>query len=67
MSALQIKSQLEELLAERALANGEGLSANRLYMLELDAEIAATHTALVATAVTEIATLRAELFGPDVG
>lgn len=67
MSALQIKSQLEELQAERALAASEGLSANRPYMVDLEAEIAATHTALVATAVTEIATLRAELFGPDVG
>ena len=67
MSALQIKSQLEELRAERAQALAGGQSANRPYMLDLEAEIAATHTALVATAVTEIATLRAELFGPDVG
>ena len=67
MSALQIKSQLEDLQAERALAEIAGLGGNGTYMLDLQGEIAATHTALVATAVTEIATLRAELFGPQVG
>ena len=67
MSALQIKSQLEDLQAERALAQTAGLGANRTYMLDLEGEIAATQTALVATAVTEIATLRAELFGAQVG
>ena len=67
MSALQIKSQLEDLQAERALAQIAGLGANGTYMLDLDGEITATRTALVATAVTEIATLRAELFGPQVG
>ena len=67
MSALQIKSQLEDLQAERVLAEIEGLGANRAYVLDLEGEIAATRTAFIATAVTEIATLRAELFGPDVG
>ncbi len=67
MSALRIKSQLEDLQAERAFAEIAGLGDNGTYMLDLEGEIAATQTALVATAVTEIATLRAELFGPQVG
>ena len=67
MSALQFKSALEDPQAEPALAQIAGLGANGTYMLDLDGEIAATHSALVATAVTEIATLRAEWFGPQVG
>lgn len=67
MSALQIKSQLESLQVERVLAEIEGLNANRAYVLDLEGAIAATRTAFIATAVTEIATLRAELFGPQVG
>lgn len=67
MSALQIKRQLEDLQAERVLAEIEGLNANRAYVLDLEGEIAATRTAFIATAVTEIASLRAELFGPQVG
>jgi hypothetical protein len=67
MSALRIKTQLEDLQAERALADIAGLADNGIYMLDLEGEIAATRTAFVATAVTEIATLRAELFGAQVG
>ena len=67
MSALEIRSQLEELQTERVLAEVEGLTANSTYMLSLELEIAAVRAAFVTTAVTEIATLRAELFGPDVG
>lgn len=36
-------------------------------MADLDCEIAEATQAYVATAVTEIATLRAELFGPQMG
>ncbi|MCA1678211.1 MAG: hypothetical protein LC777_04300, partial [Actinobacteria bacterium] len=67
MSALEIRSQLEDLHTERVLAEVEGLSTNTAYMLSLEAEIAAVRAAFVTTAVTEIATLRAELFGTDVG
>lgn len=67
MSALQIKSQLQDLHAERVLASVEGLAGNSAYMLDLEVEIAAVRAAFVSTAVTEIATLRAELFGADVG
>ena len=40
MSALQSKNQLEDLQAERALADLAGLGANGTYMLDLEGEIA---------------------------
>jgi hypothetical protein len=67
MSALAIQSHLHQLQAERALASIEGLDAVATYMADLDEEIAATRDAYVGAAVTEIASLRAELFGPQVG
>ena len=45
----------------------EGLAANCVYMADADGEIEATARAYVGAAVTEIATLRAELSGPQVG
>jgi hypothetical protein len=58
---------LRELLVERARASIEGLAADGAYMADLDDEIAATRHACIAAAVTEIAELRAELAGPQVG
>jgi hypothetical protein len=55
MNALDLRSQLVQLEAERELVP------------ELDEQIAALHSAYVGAAVTEIATLRAELSGPQVG
>jgi hypothetical protein len=49
------------------LAASEGLAANALYMADLDDEIAELSDAYVRAAVTEIATLRAALFGTQVG
>lgn len=66
-SALEVQARLSELLLERALAKVEGLDRQDGYMADLEDEIAATRTAWVGTAVTEIATLRAELFGPQRG
>jgi hypothetical protein len=60
-------THLQELQAERALASIEGLSNDSAYMDDLDEEIAATHSAYVGAAVTEIASLRAQLSGPQVG
>jgi hypothetical protein len=65
--AIEIHTHLLGLEAERALASIEGLPANSAYMADLDGEIEATIRAYVGAAVTEIATLRAELFGPQVG
>jgi hypothetical protein len=67
MFAMQMKNHLRELQTERALASIEGLSNDSAYMSDLEDEIAATRSAYVAAAVTEIATLRAQLSGPQLG
>jgi hypothetical protein len=64
MTALEIQNELHRLRAERAVASIETGAA---YLADLDEEIEATRVAYVATAVTEIATLRAELFGAQLG
>ena len=65
MSAIEMQDHLNQLHAERALALMEGL--NSAYMADLEDEITVTRHAYVGAAVTEIATLRAELSGPQVG
>jgi len=67
MTAIERQHKLQALEAERALAWIEGLSGNLTYMDDLRAEIDATRNAYVATAVTEIASLRAELSGAQFG
>jgi hypothetical protein len=67
LSAVVIRSHLRKLEAERALASIEGLAANSAYMADLEGEIEATASAYVGAAVSDIATLRAELCGPQVG
>ena len=67
MLAIEIQIRLKELHAERLLAASEGLAANALYMADLEDEIIELSAAYVAAAVTEIATLRAALCGPQVG
>jgi hypothetical protein len=66
-SALDAQHLLTELKAERALASLSGLADDDAYLADLEDEIAATRHAYVGAAVTEIATLRAELSGPQVG
>jgi hypothetical protein len=66
-SAIEVHDHLLELHAERSLASIAGLAGDSAYMADLDGEIEATVTAYVGAAVTEIATLRAELCGPQVG
>jgi HAMP domain-containing protein len=67
MFAIEIHTQLQELQVERALASLEGLTDHDDYMADLDHEIAAARHAYVGAAVTEIASLRAQLSGPQVG
>lgn len=67
MSAIEMQSQLQELQIERALASLEGLADQDSYMADLDHEIASTRFAYIGAAVTEIASLRAQLSGPQVG
>jgi hypothetical protein len=67
MFAAEIHTHLKELQAERALASIEGLASDSAYMADLDQDIAQARDAYVGAAVTEIATLRAQLSGPQVG
>jgi hypothetical protein len=63
MSAIEMQTHLQQLEAERAQAMMEGLGHSAAYMADLTEEIEVTRHAYVATAVTEIAVLRAELSG----
>jgi hypothetical protein len=63
----EIQTHLKGLQAERALASIEGLASDSAHMADLRDEIAAASHAYVGGAVTEIATLRAQLSGPQVG
>ena len=65
--ASEMQIRLKQLQAERLLASSEGLAADTAYMADLDEEIAELSDAYVGAGVTEIATLPAELFGPQVG
>jgi hypothetical protein len=67
MLAIEIRIRLKELQAERLLASSEGLAANAAYMADLDDEITELSDAYVRAAVTEIATFRAALSGPQAG
>ena len=67
MSSLEIRARLSDLACERVAAAEAGLTADRAYMADLEAEIREYRTALVGTVVTEIATFRGELFGRDSG
>jgi hypothetical protein len=60
-TANEVHDYLVALQAERTF------TADPAYLAFLDDEIEATSSAYVGAAVTEIATLRAELFGPQVG
>jgi hypothetical protein len=65
--AIELQIRLRELQAERLLASSTGLATDRAYMADLEDELVEVSAAYVGAAVTEIATLRAELFGPQVG
>ena len=67
MSAHDMQVYLWQLTAERLDAADENFSADGLYMRELDDDLAAARDAFVGLAATEIATLRGELSGPQVG
>jgi hypothetical protein len=60
-SAVEVHTYLLALQTERTLAVDSG------YLAYLDDEIEAATSAYVGAAVTEIATLRAELSGPQAG
>ena len=67
MTATAARQQLQRLQAERLDAVDAGLADNELYMADLESDITASRVAYVALAVTEIASLRAELSGAQHG
>ena len=67
LTTTDIQRRLEELESERMLASLVGLSADPGYMSDLRSEIDATRDAYVGAAVTEIASLRAQLDSPLYG
>jgi hypothetical protein len=67
MTALELRGHVAELEAERSLAVISGLSEVNSYMADLNEELGICREQYVISAVTEMATLRAERFGPQLG
>jgi len=67
LAALELRDRLAELQAERVLTLGTGLAEIPSYMADLDQEIEATRQLYIFSAVLEIASLRAEMFGAQEG
>ena len=67
MSAIELRTHLLELHAERALAEETGVAAIGSYMADLERDIALSRAAYVGAAVTEIASFRAQLSGRQRG
>jgi hypothetical protein len=67
MRALEMQTRLRALQAERTLVSTDRWPTDSAYLADLEEEIAETRAAYVEAAVTEMATLRSELFGPQVG
>jgi len=65
--ATDIRSHLQLLETERALALDAGLGNDLAYMTDLREEIVATRHAYVGSAVAEIASFRAQLSGAQRG
>ena len=66
-ATLDALAKLRRLEAERLDAVEAGLGGNALYMTDLENDIEASRTVYVGLAVTEIATLRAQLSSPQLG
>ncbi len=67
MTSSDLRIQLNRLTAERLDAAEAGLGANTAYMSDLEEDLAAARDAYVGLAVTEIASLRGELSGRQLG
>jgi hypothetical protein len=67
MTTYELRNHLLTLSAERAAASLAGLDNEGPYLDDLRAEIEAAHHAFVGAAVTEIASFRAQLSGPQIG
>ena len=67
VTALMAKEHVTELEAERVLAEMTGVAEIGSYMRDLEDELDVWREVYVSSAVTEIATLRAQFDGPNVG
>ncbi len=67
LPAVAIRSHLLQLRDERALALSTGVADIAPYIADLNEEIEVWRSLYVVAAVTETATLRAELFGAQAG
>jgi hypothetical protein len=67
MTPNELRARLTRLHLERCEAEAAGLHACAIYMDDLNAEIGECREALLATRVTEIATARAQIWGPQFG
>lgn len=67
MTTNELRSHLLTLHAESAAASLEGIDACGLYAEHLRSETEATRHAWVGAAVTEIASFRGQLAGPQLG
>jgi hypothetical protein len=67
LKAADVRGYLSKLEAERALAIDSGVAKIDAYMSDLEEEIELSRELYVMAAVTEIATLRGELWGPQSG
>jgi hypothetical protein len=61
------RTHLAELQQELAAAHASGLADHPAYRADLDEEMEHAQVAYTAAAVTEIASFRAQLSGPQVG
>ena len=67
MTTTELRTHVLALEAERAAASIWGLDELESYTADLEDEIEATRIAYTASAVTEIASFRAALSGPQLG
>jgi hypothetical protein len=67
MSPVEIRAHLLDLAQERVAAEQAGLTADPAYMADLETEVLQYRIALVGAVVTEIASIRGELFGRNMG
>jgi hypothetical protein len=67
IKAVDVRGRLIQLDAERALSRNTELAHIPSYMADLEEEIEVTRQLYVISAVSEIAELRAELFGAQHG
>jgi hypothetical protein len=67
MTATEIRSRLDALAQERAAARAWGADSIPAYFDDLEREIEGYRAAYIGAAVTEIASFRAQLSGPQAG